>query len=543
MCILLIDACLVQIKVLPEVHNCPTTKLVEGKMASQSWVADRLTDWLKKNPKKGPKAVKEKLEGDYGIKIKYSKAYSGLQLALQQIHGKYEESFKLLFNWKAQMEITCPGSLVEIDVKKVGKAGKRKRFKRIFVALKPCVDGFVAGCRPFIGVDASSLNGKYTGQLASATGVDGHNWLYHIAYAVFDSEDKDNWTWFMKHLRRAVGCPQGLVICSDACKGLETAVGSVFPEAEYRECMRHLYANFMKHFTGDVFTTHLYPAARSYTEGLFKWHMKKIHDFAPEAIQWLHENHNRIWYRCGFSEESKCDYLTNNVSESFNNQVKHMKGQLIHELVDGLRELIMEKRFLRRRVGREMTTEILPNVIKELNLISNNLRVVKVAVSDDDFAEVTLLDDWNNAKRHTVDLVKQNCSCRQWQVSGKPCRHALAWILSNRGLQIKDFVHEYYSVDRFRAAYAGIVPPMPDRTDWPQVELEYKLLPPKQKRAAGRPRVVRIRGSAEERANKRKVKCRRCKGFGHFSKTCKLAEPTEDDDGVDEASTLESLKR
>ena len=56
----------------------------------------------------------------------------------------------------------------------------------------------------------------------------------------------------------------------------------------------------------------------------------------------------------------------------------------------------------------------------------------------------------------------------------------------------------------FRAAYADIVPPMPDRTDWPQVELEYKLLPPKQKRAAGRPRVVRIRGSAEQRANRKK---------------------------------------
>ena len=115
--------------------------------------------------------------------------------------------------------------------------------------------------------------------------------------------------------------------------------------------------------------------------------------------------------------------------------------------------------------------------------------------------------------------------------------------MSNRGLQIKDFVHEYYSVDRVRAAYADIVPPMSDRTDWPQVELEYKLLPPKQKRAAGRPRVVRIRGSAEQRANRKKVRCRRCKGFGHFAKTCKLAEPTEDDDGVDEASTEASLKR
>jgi len=211
----------------------------------------------------------------------------------------------------------------------------------------------------------------------------------------------------MTNLRRAVGIPEGLVICTDACKGLEKAVSAVFPEAENRECMRHLYANFMKHYTGDVFTTHLYPAARSYTEGLFKWHMQKIYDFAPDAIQYLQDYHNRIWYRCGFSELSKCDYLTNNVAESFNSQVKDMKGLLIHELVDGIREMVMQKRYLRRNIGKAMADEILPNVIKELNLITNNLKVVKVAISDEDFAEVTLLDDWNNTKRHTVDLVNQ----------------------------------------------------------------------------------------------------------------------------------------
>jgi len=69
--------CSCQIKVLPAQHNCPSTKLVEGKMTSH-----RLTDWLKKNPSKGPKAAKEKVEEDYGIKLKYSKAYSGMQLAL-----------------------------------------------------------------------------------------------------------------------------------------------------------------------------------------------------------------------------------------------------------------------------------------------------------------------------------------------------------------------------------------------------------------------------------------------------------------------------
>jgi hypothetical protein len=42
-------------------------------MATQSWCADRLGDWVKKNPTVRPKHAKEKLEGDFGIKLKYSK--------------------------------------------------------------------------------------------------------------------------------------------------------------------------------------------------------------------------------------------------------------------------------------------------------------------------------------------------------------------------------------------------------------------------------------------------------------------------------------
>ena len=103
-----------------------------------------------------------------------------------------------------------------------------------------------------------------------------------------------------------------------------------------------------------------------------------------------------------------------------------MKGLLLHELVDGLRELIMEKRYLRKQIASKMVDAILPNVLKELNQVSNNLRDVKVARSDDDCAEVTLVDANNNTRRHTVDLKNHNCSCRVWQVTGKPCHHALA---------------------------------------------------------------------------------------------------------------------
>jgi hypothetical protein len=151
--------------------------------------------------------------------------------------------FPCFFNWKAEIECKSPGSIVEIELL---KNGSKYHFNRIFVVFKPCIDGFLAGCRPYVGIDSTALNGKFKGQLASAIAVDGHNWLYYVAFAVFDSETSDNWEWFMKQLHRAIGSPPGLVISSDACKGLETAIDLVFPNCENRECMRHLYANFMK---------------------------------------------------------------------------------------------------------------------------------------------------------------------------------------------------------------------------------------------------------------------------------------------------------
>jgi hypothetical protein len=57
--------------------------------------------------------------------------------------------------------------------------------------------------------------------------------------------------------------------------------------------------------------------------------------------------------------------------------------------------------------------------MKDLHLISKNLKVVKIIISDEDFVEVTLLDDWNNQRRHKVDLKNNKCSCREWQVTGK----------------------------------------------------------------------------------------------------------------------------
>jgi hypothetical protein len=132
-----------QIKTLPFEHNCPTTKLSNCKIASQGWIADRLGDWVKKNPDVGAAKARAKLQNEYNIKFEYNKTWYGMKVALDQIHGSYEDSFSLLFNWKAEIERKSPGSIIEIELL---KNGSKYYINRIFVAFKSCIDGHNRRC-------------------------------------------------------------------------------------------------------------------------------------------------------------------------------------------------------------------------------------------------------------------------------------------------------------------------------------------------------------------------------------------------------------
>jgi hypothetical protein len=82
--------------------------------------------------------------------------------------------------------------------------------------------------------------------LASATAVDGHNWMYPVCFGIFYSETSDNWEWFIQNLRGAIESPRGLTISTNAGQAIMSGVEKVFPEVEHRECMFHLVSNFKK---------------------------------------------------------------------------------------------------------------------------------------------------------------------------------------------------------------------------------------------------------------------------------------------------------
>ena len=81
----------------------------------------------------------------------------------------------------------------------------------------------------------------------------------------------------------------------------------------------------------------------------------------------------------------------------------------------------------------------------------------------------------------------------------------MAFITSQRGVDIEQFVHEYYSVDRFRSAYVREIEPMTDRSQWPHVELPFGVGAPLAKPTRGRNRKLRIKGCLEGGHRKKRV--------------------------------------
>ncbi|TVU22277.1 hypothetical protein EJB05_31961, partial [Eragrostis curvula] len=158
---------------------------------------------------------------------------------------------------------------------------------------------------------------------------------------------------------------------------------------------------------------------------------------------------------------------------------------------------------------------IIPKIINTLNAKSKEIKNHDVLPCGGLTAEVSV-----SLVRYGVNLEEKTCTCRGWQVTGKPCNHALAFIATlTREVNMEEFVYEYYSVERFRKAYAGTFKPMTSKHQWTPVNLGYKIKKPKLRRKPGRPRVARIRASDEGGTGKR-MRCTECHLDSHTAKYC-----------------------
>ena len=138
-----------------------------------------------------------------------------------------------------------------------------------------------------------------------------------------------------------------------------------------------------------------------------------------DVLVWLEAHHYKLWMRSAFNPNIKCDYITNNLAEVFNNWIKDWKDLPVVELVDKLREMIMVLWAKRRRISERLHGKILPAVIHQLKARTRGLG--HLTVVDGGSSTAKIWDTTNTNSRHVVKSYLHECTCLEWQHIGKPC--------------------------------------------------------------------------------------------------------------------------
>ncbi|GKD59177.1 hypothetical protein Tco_1296686 [Tanacetum coccineum] len=321
-----------------------------------------------------------------------------------------------------------------------GKCSRAKK-KLLYKGIK---DGWINGCRRFIGLDGCFLKSVCEGQLLSAIGRDANNHMYPLAWAVVSIENKENWKWFLELLRNDIGMigGVGLTLISDQHKGIVEAVKDVFPYGEHRQCTRHIYANFKK---------------------------------------------------------KACDAFENGMSESFNSRIRKARRKPIITILEEISTYVMRRNFRMATKGKKLEHDVCPTIRKKLEEIKVKQRHWNVIPSDCNQFEVV-----NEYDAYAVDISARTCSCRSCQLSGIPYVHAVT-VLAFLNKDPETYVSDWLKKDMFTKAYNYPIKPLKGSSFWPKID-HIKPLPPNERRVPGRPTVNRKRDPSEKETKRRTTK-------------------------------------
>ncbi|XP_057811798.1 uncharacterized protein LOC131026039 [Salvia miltiorrhiza] len=226
--------------------------------------------------------------------------------------------------------------------------------------------------------------------------------------------------------------------------------------------------------------------------------------------------------RCFISTHCLSDMVDNNVSETFNGYIVKARAKHIITMLEDIRVTLRGRQYKKLGLVTDSTEKLCPNIRKKLDKLRYDARICQAYPGLGGKFEVSCYDD-----RFVVQLGEKHCSCRQWDISGIPCKHAIA-ALHFMNEEPTEYVHECYSVEKYLKAYAYGLEPINGEKMWPK-GVGYPVQPPLIRAMPGRPKKKRRRDVDERDPNNNtrlkrigiRMTCQNCLQVGHNARSCK----------------------
>ncbi|CAM0945121.1 unnamed protein product [Alopecurus aequalis] len=264
----------------------------ENTKVSINWLAGTSMEAIRTDANTCVDTLIENAKKRYGVEVSRSIAYRARRKAFDAVVGDQEAQYTRLRDYLQAIIDTNPGSRCVVTYKEMfGDPKPNPRFHGLFICLIASKEGFLNGCRPFLGVDGCFIKLSTGQKILAATGRDVNNNIFPIAFGVVDKEDTARWLWFLTQLKYCIGDTGKYgkyTIISDRQKGLLKAISHVFPDSPQRFCLRHIYANFQREgFRGPELKKYMDAASYSYTKNGFDIAMEGLKNDCVEAYNWL----------------------------------------------------------------------------------------------------------------------------------------------------------------------------------------------------------------------------------------------------------------
>ncbi|XP_050277691.1 uncharacterized protein LOC126719148 [Quercus robur] len=456
-----------QLRTLTLERTCSRT--YKNPRCTSSYNGKELMKKVKRQPDIKLKDIQEAVHDKYTLNISVGKVGRARDKAREYVDGAYTQQYNQLWEYCEELRRASPGSTILMKVHTFHDGDLAAEmdlvcgvpyFERLYICLEGCKEGFLSGCRPFIGLGACHLKNKFGGQLITAVCRDPNEEYFSLAYAVVEAETKDSWTWFINLLLADIGQDRRWVFMSDQQKGLVHTFIDNWPQYEHRICCRHLYNNFRKSHPGVLIREFFWRAAKATYKEEFDRVMDELKGIDVDAHSWLNAYSTTKWAKHMFSEDALTDTIVNNMCKSFNSRILKFRSKPIISMAiyhDSVSRLYIMTQFQdnREKIQR-VELDICAKVLKRL---------------------------------HKEKLAAN--SCRKWNISGIPCAHAISCIFFNRQ-DAKQYVHPCYHVSTYKACYEPIITPINGQNMWRPSGVT-PVQPPIKRRPPGRPKKKRAR--------------------------------------------------